>query len=137
MQDVATVPVSRTACYENGVKIENTGTASTGPTEVSTTSTFRVKNASGLCYTRTLVTHNPLVADAGISFGVDITMQDSSGTTLMTAHQDVNDVVTVTCPGRPPTAFVESCGFSIQAARGAYLIQGIPPPTCTDGPCSF
>jgi hypothetical protein len=51
-----------------------------------------------------------------------------------TAVEDGNGVATVTCPGGPPTAFTESCGYSTILVDVAFATTS---PACTDGTCSF
>ena len=67
---------------------------------------------------------------------MDFTLQDATGKTLVTSHEDINDVATVTCPGGEPTVFADSCGPSL-AVNGVYATLGTSPPTCTAGTCSF
>src|SRR3954464_15289547 len=77
VQETTTAPVIATQCFGNGVKIEGTAGPIVGSTEVTSTNTFTVKKSDALCYTRTLVSHIPLAAGAGIT--TDITTQDPSG----------------------------------------------------------
>jgi hypothetical protein len=135
-KDSTAVPVTSSQCFDNGVRILATEETSLGSTSSRTTLTYKVKNGDALCFTRTFVSGSAYT-DGGLVYGIDSTLQDASGTTLVNGHTDVNNVVTVTCPGGQPTVFADSCGYSSLAANGAYLTLGTSPPVCTDGACSF
>ena len=123
-------------CYANGVKILATMQMTLGSTGSQSTTTYQVKKNDALCFTRTYTSSYSL-GDGGTVYALDFALQDAAGATLVTASQDVNDVVTVTCPGREPTVFTDSCGYSSIAANGMYVTLGSTPPTCTAGTCSF
>jgi hypothetical protein len=95
-----------------------------------------VKKNDALCYTRTMASGSSFT-DGGMVSGIDFALQDAAGKTLATAHQDDNNVATVTCPGGEPTVFTGTCGYPSLAVNGAYATLGTSPPTCTAGTCSF
>lgn len=135
-QDLTTAPTTSSQCYDNGVKILATMQTTPGSTSYLMTYTYKVKKNDALCYTRTIVSGQSLI-DGGLVYGIDTTLQDAAGETLVTAHLDENNVATVTCPGGEPTVFIDSCGYSSLAVNGAYATLGTSPPTCTTGTCSF
>lgn len=135
-QDLTATPTSSSQCYDNGVKILATMQTTSGSTSYQMTYTYKVKKNDVLCYTRTFVSGSSFT-DGGLASGIDFTLQDAAGKTLVTAHQDDNNVATVTCPGGEPTVFTNSCGYPSLAVNGAYATQGNSPPTCTAGTCSF
>jgi hypothetical protein len=55
----------------------------------------------------------------------------------MTASTDQNDAITVTCPGKKPTAYSASCGYPDAVTKAPYVSLVSTPPTCTAGTCSF
>jgi len=135
-QDSTALPITTNECFDNGVRILATEMISSAVTSSSTTLAYKVKKGDALCFTRTFVSSQSYT-DGGLVSGIDITLEDASGTTLVTASEDSNNVVTVTCPGGQPTVFVDSCGYDSSAANGAYVTLGATPPTCTQGSCSF
>ena len=135
-QALTATPPSTSECYDNGVKILATMQMTLGSTGSQSTTTYQVKKNDALCFTRTYASSYSL-GDGGTVYALDFALQDAAGATLVTASQDVNDVVTVTCPGREPTVFTDSCGYSSMAANGMYVTLGSTPPTCTAGTCSF
>jgi hypothetical protein len=135
-KDLTAVPTTSTQCFDNGVKILATEEIASGSTGYRSTITFKVEKGDALCYTRTFV-NGESFTDGGPIYANDITLQDASGATLVTASLDANNVATVTCPGGEPTVFADTCGYPSLAVNGAYAIQGTSAPTCTDGACSF
>jgi hypothetical protein len=124
------------SCYDNGLKILSTQVGSQTSTVFTDHQTYQVKNGGGLCYTRTF----DLVVggDGGTGYSNDSTMQDASGTLLVTTHMDVNNVTTVTCPGGQPTVFTDgSCGIMALTVSSTYLLDSTTQSTCTDGTCTF
>ncbi|HEY4187066.1 MAG TPA: hypothetical protein VGP07_18465 [Polyangia bacterium] len=55
---------------------------------------------------------------------------------MATVHSDPNGVVTVTCPGGPPTVLLDSCGYSKLMVGATYLTESTAP-LCTLGTCNF
>jgi hypothetical protein len=121
-------PMTNAICYDNGVRIMDTQMSSV--VQANMTDTFEVKKGDMLCYTRTFVSFDPP------NYAVDSVMMDASGTTLVTTHKDINNVYTVTCPGRPPTKFTTSCGLPDTVVTNGYLVPA-GSPLCTDGTCIF
>jgi hypothetical protein len=135
-QDATAPSASGNQCYDNGVKIQASAAATPGSTTSGLTYTYKVKKGDALCYTRTLASgYTPM--DGGLVYGMDSTLQDAAGATVVTAHADANDVWTVTCPGKAPAVFVDSCGYDSLAVNGMYVTLGATPPSCTQGSCSF
>ena len=133
-EDSTGAPATSTQCYDNGVKI--LATVQMAPGAIGLTYVYKVEKNDALCYTRTLAS-NLSLSDGGVAGGIDSSLQDAAGTTLVTAHLDNNNIATVTCPGGGPTVFADTCGYSSLAINGAYATLGISPPTCTAGTCSF
>jgi hypothetical protein len=78
------------------------------------------------------------VARKGLSTWMDTTLVDASGTTIATARLDGNEVTTVTCPGKEPTVYASSCGYSQTAAQATpFVTLGTAPPACTAGTCTY
>ncbi len=120
--------MTKAICYENGVRIMDSQMSNLAQSNM--TDTFEVKKGDTLCYTRTFVTTN------GPNYAVNSVMTDAAGTTLVTTHKEINNVYTVTCPGRPPTVFTTSCGLPDTVVTNGYLVPATSP-LCTDGSCSF
>jgi hypothetical protein len=124
-----------TMCFDNGVKIQASIDIATSGTQSAMTYTYRVKKNESLCYTQSIASIQSW-GDGGLAYRMDTTMTDGAGTTVMTASSDQNNVATVTCPGKKPTAYTESCGYP-DVTRSPYVSLGSAPPTCTAGTCSF
>jgi len=127
----STQTTDSTTCFDNGVKIQQTEQVTVMAPIVTSTITGRVEKNGALCYTRTFVS-----TSGNNTTSTDVSTQDASGTTLVTAHIDASNVATVTCPGHPPTVYSDSCGSSF-AVRGAFVEQAPIPASCADGTCTF
>jgi hypothetical protein len=120
-------------CFANGVKIMASYETSTGPTERTATSTYRLKKDEAACYTRIQLEHD---MPGGEFVREDVTTQDGAGTTLVTAVVDPSGAITVTCPGRPPTEWIASCGWMSFFATGPYIVES-DLPNCADQTCTY
>ena len=109
--DVPGIPGTTTKCYDNGVKVLEVFGTSQDSTSASLSTMFKVEKSGSLCYTRSSVSVTMDVdAGAGAKYASDQTMQDASGTTIVTIHTDTDGVFTVTCPGGSPSPIPASCG---------------------------
>jgi hypothetical protein len=134
--DRTSTPMTDTECYDNGVHTLMTTESSTGSTITTVTLTFKVKKNGALCFSKNYVDSFPTGAEAGTDVTGDAMTLDGSGTLVATVHSDPSGVVTVTCPGGPPTVLVDSCGFSRLIVGAAYLRDSTAS-NCTLGTCSF
>ena len=134
--DRTSTPMTETRCYDNGVHILTTTESSTGSTTSTLTMTFKVKKNGSDCFSKNAVDSFPANAEAGTDVTGDVTTLDASGTLVATVHSDPSGVVTVTCPGGPPTVLDDSCGFSRLIVGAPYLTESTAP-LCTLGTCSF
>jgi hypothetical protein len=123
-----------TMCFDNGVKIQASIEIASGPPQTMTY-TYRVKKNESLCYTQSIA-NIQWWGDGGLAYRMDSTMTDGAGTTVVTASTDQNNVTTVTCPGKKPAVYTESCGYP-DVTRSPYVSLVSTPPTCTAGTCSF
>lgn len=130
--ETAPIPPN-TKCFGNGVKIMQTVEMTTGSTGYTVTTTDHLKKDDAVCYTTTIVQR---YATDGTRIQADTSTQDAAGTTVVTGSQDSNDVITVTCPGHPPTTFVASCMLDSFYATSAYVTEANLP-RCADQTCSF
>ncbi len=128
--------MTETKCYDNGVTILTTTESSTGSTNSTVTLTFKVKKNGALCFSKNAVGTFPTGAEAGTDVTQDVTTLDASGTLVATVHSDPGGVVTVTCPGGPPTVLSDSCGFSRLMSGATYLVESTAP-LCDPGTCTF
>lgn len=119
-------PMTRATCYDNGLKIMETYGFST----TTMTDAFEVKKDGTVCYTRSFLT-----TTSG-PFMMTSIATSATGTTLATTSRDINNVYTVTCPGRPPTVFDASCGFPDTVLTNGYLAPTTTP-VCTEGTCAY
>jgi hypothetical protein len=134
--DLTSTPMTETKCYDNGIKILTTTASSTGSTISTVTLAFKVKKNGAVCFSKTAVDSFPAGAEAGTAVTGDVTTLDASGTLVATVHSDPGGVVTVTCPGGPPTVLPDSCGFSKLIVAATYLVESTAP-LCDPGTCTF
>lgn len=131
-------PSTNTKCYENGVKIQDMIDTSQNSTTFTLSSTFKVSMNGSLCYTRSSVSVTmDLDAGIGARYASDLTMQDASGTTIVTVHEDIDGVATVTCPGGSPSLVPASCGFSPLFITGGPPVKSTAATTCVAEVCTF
>ena len=136
--DVPGIPGTTTKCYENGVKILEMFDTSQDSTSASLSSMFKVEKDGSLCYTRSSVSATMDVdAGAGAKYTSDQTMQDASGTTIVTLHTDTDGALTVTCPGGSPSPVPASCGFSMLVVGAGPVVKSTAATTCDNGTCAF
>lgn len=134
--DLTSTPMTETRCYDNGVKILMTTESSTGSTISTVALTFNVKKNGAVCFSKIDMDTFPTGAEAGTDVTGDAKTLDASGTLLATVHSDPSGVVTVTCPGGPPTVLSDSCGFSRLMVGATYLVESTAP-LCNLGTCNF
>jgi hypothetical protein len=134
--DLTSTPMTETKCYDDGVTILMTTASATGATTSTVTLTFKVKKNGALCFSKNAMETFPTGAEAGTDTTGDVTTLDASGALVATVHSDPGGVVTVTCPGGPPTMFPDSCGFSKLMVAATYLVESTAP-LCNPGTCNF
>jgi hypothetical protein len=134
--DFTSTPMTETKCFDNGVKTLMTTESTTGSTVSSVTLTFTVKKNDAVCFSKKAVDSFPTGVEAGTDVTGEVMTMDASGALLATVHSDPSGVVTVTCPGSPPTVLSDSCGISKLMVAATYLVDPNSP-LCTLGTCSF
>jgi hypothetical protein len=129
-------PLSETRCYDNGIHYLMTTETSSDATTSTVTITISLKKNGTPLLTKTAVDVFPAGAEAGTSpLSTNLTTMDGSGALVAAVHVE-GGVTTITCPGSPPTALPDSCGFSALMVSGTFFTDPSAS-NCSAGTCSF